>query len=266
MRPASCPHGRAPGPSLGHDHERAGLPGGEGEARAPPGARAGRRGAEFAELRADVGSRAAARLGDEPDGDERLDPQVWPRGASAGGRGRRSAVGGGGREFEVGGLAPLRGPDAVEAEGLAGEPAGGTGSSGRPDRRASCRRSRDGGGDRYRRGRREARAGPGRGRDGEHGHGAAERQALAQRRDGAALDRRRPLGGAKDLPPPQGLPPAPQACSSSGSDISSKLGKLSSPPPGSRTRGRSSFTLAPWKASSLVVVPQRWPRRSAVRA
>ena len=35
-----------------------------------------------------------------------------------------------------------------------------------------------------------------------------------------------------------------QACSSSGSDISSKLGKLSSPPPGSRTRGRSSFTLA----------------------
>ena len=52
-----------------------------------------------------------------------------------------------------------------------------------------------------------------------------------------------------------------QACSSSGSDISSKLGKLSSPPPGSRTRGRSSFTLAPWKASSLVVVPQRLGQR-----
>ena len=41
-------------------------------------------------------------------------------------------------------------------------------------------------------------------RDRHRPDGAAERQALAQRRDGAALDRRRPLGGAKDLPPPQG--------------------------------------------------------------
>ena len=47
-------------------------------------------------------------------------------------------------------------------------------------------------------------------RDRHRPDGAAERQALAQRRDGAALDRRRPLGGAKDLPPPQGLPPAPR--------------------------------------------------------
>ena len=53
-----------------------------------------------------------------------------------------------------------------------------------------------------------------------------------------------------------------QARSSSGSDRNSKLGRLNSPPPSARTRGRAIFTLAPWKASSLVVVPQRWPRRS----
>ena len=40
--------------------------------------------------------------------------------------------------------------------------------------------------------------------------GAAERQALCATRDGAALDRRRPLGGVKDLNAASSLPPAPR--------------------------------------------------------
>ncbi len=62
------------------------------------------------------------------------------------------AVSDGDRESEqswLGGLASLRGADAHGAEGLAGEPAGRTGSPGAPDRRASCRRSRDGGGEKH---------------------------------------------------------------------------------------------------------------------
>ena len=48
-------------------------------------------------------------------------------------------------------------------------------------------------------------------RDRHRPDGAAERQALAQRRDGAALDRRRPLGGAKDLPPPRPTASSPSS-------------------------------------------------------
>ena len=47
----------------------------------------------LAELGAAVGTRTLASLGDESDGDQRLDPQVCPRGAPAGRCGRRSAGG-----------------------------------------------------------------------------------------------------------------------------------------------------------------------------
>ena len=130
------------------------------------------------------------------------DPEM--RGASDAGRGRWPAVVGGGREFQVGGLAPLRGADVVEVEGLAGEPAGRTGSSGNADGRASCRRSRDGGGERHRCGRRETRAGPGRGREGEQGHGAGPARqpdrARSRFRAPPALHRRRRQGALQGDP------------------------------------------------------------------
>jgi hypothetical protein len=39
--------------------------------------------------------------------------------------------------------------------------------------------------------------------------GQPQRQEVAQRRDGAQMDRRRPHRGPEVLPPPQGLPSAP---------------------------------------------------------
>ena len=85
--------GERKGHRWGTTRERDRLPRRQSEGRAPSGAGLRGSGDEPAELGAAVGTRTLASLGDESDGDQRLDPQVCPRGAPAGRCGRRSVGG-----------------------------------------------------------------------------------------------------------------------------------------------------------------------------
>ena len=79
----------------------------------------------------------AARVGAQPDGAERVDPQVPPRGPSARGRPGESAWR---RHLEVGRFPALCGAVTQEDEGLARLGSLGTRPASHPDRRSACRR------------------------------------------------------------------------------------------------------------------------------
>ena len=92
-------------------------------------------------------------VGAQPDGAERVDPQVPPRGPSARGRPGESAWR---RHLEVGRFPALCGAVTQEDEGLARLGSLGTRPASHPDRRSACRRPCPDGGDRRRWQRRQA--------------------------------------------------------------------------------------------------------------
>ena len=171
------------GLSLGPYAERDRLPRRPRESAAATGSRPCWQGGGFGELAGAARRQPVARVGAQPDGPERVDPQVPPRGPSARGRPGESAWR---RHLEVGRFPALCGAVAQEDEGLARLGPLGARPAGHPDRRSACRRPCLGGGDRRRWQRRQACPGRGRGGDGEH----CRRPGLARQspRQGARSD------------------------------------------------------------------------------